>query len=712
MAWAMTAGSRDGWCESKRTSRWEGLSVGRAPRVCAAWQDTRVKTYRLEAGDDHVQKLAHENDPVRAVIELVWNSLDADAHHVDVVLHRNETDVVVGAEVTDDGHGMAPEDIATEFKWVGNSWKRTALRSKVERRPLHGRFGQGRLRAFALGTQVTWETVGDSIDGKRVQTLIRARATSRTDVEVSDSIETNADTGTRFIGEGKESLDPLDRDTAAERIGTTLAPYLITHAGVEVTYDGQRIQPADNIARDTLLPVEWEHDRTVRHAKLRIIEWTKAKEREIHLCDADAVVVDTLDTAPGPDFTYSAYLLWDEMPEHHDQWPLARMETTPTALGGLLKELDQVLDDYLDARRAERRRELVEEWKSGNVYPYEGEPASEEEKVERATFDVVATSIRRHIPKDKSKKRLTLGLLKDSIQQRPGDVGALLDEYVGLPAEEREQLDRLLRNTGLSRIIRASTDVTNRLEFLRALELIVFDPEAHNMVGEREHLHRILERELWVFGEQYNFMVSERGLTAALDRHLELLGENRADKTPVKRLDGTVGRLDLLLSAAATEHDRNRHLVIELKAPRVVASLTELNQIKSYAKAVAKDPRFASSTTQWDFWLVTSEIDDDVRQEANQRGREQGMVFEPDLPEAPGARVRVWVRDWGQIINDAKHRLDYFQKSLQHDPSLADARDYLRRNHGDVIPEGLLTEGASDSQHGPPAETPDRAQPV
>jgi len=591
---------------------------------------------------------------------------------------------------------MAPEDIATEFKWVGNSWKRTALRSKGERRPLHGRFGQGRLRAFALGTQVTWDTVGDSIDGKRVQTRIQARAISRNDVKVSDSNETEADTGTRFIAEGKESLDPLDRDTAAERIGTTLAPYLITHTGVEVTYDGQRIQPADNIARDTLLPVEWEHEATVHHAKLRVIEWIKAKERVIHLCDADAVVVDTLDAAPGPDFTYSAYLLWDQMPEHHDQWPVARMETTPTVLGVMLKELDQVLDDYLDDRRAERRRELVQEWVSREVYPYKGEPGSEEEKLERATFDVVATSIRRHIPRDKNKTRLTLGLLKDSIQQRPGDVGALLDEYVGLPVEEREQLDRLLRNTGLSRVIQSSTDVTNRLEFLRALELMVFDPETHKMVGEREHLHRILERELWVFGEQYNFMVSERGLTAALDQHLEILGEGRADKTPVKRLDGTIGRLDLLLSAAATEHDRNRHLVVELKAPRVKASLTELNQIKSYAKAAAKDPRFASSTTQWDFWLVTSEIDDDVRQEASQRGREQGPVFEPDLPEAPGAQVRVWVRDWGQIINDAKRRLDYFQKSLQHDPSLDDAREYLRRNHGDVIPEGLLAKGASD----------------
>jgi tRNA A22 N-methylase len=54
------------------------------------------------------------------------------------------------------------------------------------------------------------------------------------------------------------------------------------------------------------------------------------------------------------------------------------------------------------------------------------------------------------------------------------------------------------------------------------------------------------------------------------------------------------------------------------------------------------------------------------------------------------------VRDWGQIIEDAKRRLNYFQKSLQHDPSLDDARDYLRRNHADVIPEGLLIEQIED----------------
>lgn len=49
----------------------------------------------LEAGADHVEALAHERNPVQAVIELVWNSLDAEAHYVSVNLLRNEAGGVV-----------------------------------------------------------------------------------------------------------------------------------------------------------------------------------------------------------------------------------------------------------------------------------------------------------------------------------------------------------------------------------------------------------------------------------------------------------------------------------------------------------------------------------------------------------------------------------------------------------------------------------------
>ncbi len=273
----------------------------------------------------------------------------------------------------------------------------------------------------------------------------------------------------------------------------------------------------------------------------------------------------------------------------------------------------------------------------------------------------------------------------------------LPDQFLGLPAEERAELDRLLKRTSLSRLISATTNVTNRLEFLRALDLMVFDPEANQLVKEREHLHKILESELWVFGEQYNQMLSERGLTAALDRHLKILGEGRSDKAVVRRLDGSSGRLDLLLSAAATEYDRNRHLVVELKAPGLIADIAEGDQVDSYAAAVVQDARFADTNTEWNFWLVTGEMSGRLRQRANQKDRPRGLLYEPDLKDAPHAKVRVWVRTWGEIIDDARRRLSYFQDQLQHEPSFDEARKYLRRNHGNVIPEALLATDIEDT---------------
>lgn len=649
---------------------------------------TRIQ---LEAGDDLVQRLAHEKNPVPAIAELIWNSLDADAHNVSITLRRNDADGIVGVEVTDDGHGIPPESIESSFKWVGNSWKGHALHSQGEQRPLHGRSGQGRLRAFALGTEVTWETVGQSTDGTRYRTTVRGNARARNDFDATVATPTEDPPGTRFEASGRDGLDRLDTDNARLSLAAALAPYLITYDTVSITYDGTRFHPSDNILQDDTLDVTWQHEATQHSARLRIIEWRQASGRTIHLCDENGVPFDQLDQAPAADFTYSAYVMWEDMPQHHNEWMLANLEGDPSVVTALISAVNERIEDHFEERRAERRRELVAQWKEDRTYPYDGEAKTPEEKVERAAFDVVATSIRRHIPaKNKRQQKLTLGLLRQSLRQRPGDVSTLLDQFIGLPADERDQLDRLLKRTGLARLIQASTSVTNRLEFLRALELMVYDPDTNQMVGEREHLHRILENELWVFGEQYNLMVSERGLTACLDRHLDVLGKGRSDKTTVRRLDGTSGRLDLMLSVAATEHDRNRHLVVELKAPKVTATLTELAQIKSYAMAVAQDARFKSSTTHWDFWLVTSDMDAAVRQEINQRNRVRGLAFEPDLPDAPGAKVQVWVRDWGQIIEDAKRRLDYFQQSLQHDPSLDDAREYLNRHHGDVIPEGLL----------------------
>lgn len=446
------------------------------------------------------------------------------------------------------------------------------------------------------------------------------------------------------------------------------------YPGIEILYDGRRLDPADNIEHDETLDLAWIHDDQTYQAKLRVIEWSNIKGRTLLLCDADGVPVDDGPAPKGADFNYAAYIMWDQMPAHENRVQLVHMEQEPSVVGVLMETVERTLADYFEARRAERRRELVESWKANQSYPFEGEPQTEEERVERATFDVVATAARRHIPRNKNQERLTLGLLKDTLQRNPEGVKTLLGQYAGLTEAEEEELQDLLVRTPLSRLIRATSHVTDRLDFLSALRVMVFDPESKGLVKERDNLHRVLERESWVFGEQFHMMSSEIGLTNALRHHLRLLGREDTPVTPVTKVDGTQGRLDLMFSVAAKEQDRNRHLVVELKAPHVVAGSKEAAQIKDYARAIVEDPQFAGTHTVWDFMLVVNDYDRGVQKDINQVGRPRGILDESEIdPDSP-VSYRVWVRRWSEVLESADKRMLYYKDNLAHDPSLADIR--------------------------------------
>ncbi len=646
---------------------------------------------QLEAGSDHVQDLAHERNPVQAVIELVWNSLDAEASNVSVELLRNEASGVVGVAVEDDGHGISADELGATFKWVGNSWKRNALTTKgPEARPLHGKRGQGRLRAFALGTTIRWMTVADDTVGARYQCEISATVPDRNDFSGPDPISTTKPTGTRFEATGRDKLDRLEQDAAKEKITATLAPYLLSYPQVSVTYDNKRLNPTDEIENDVREPLAWVYDGLERHAELRIIEWKGGSGRTLHLCDDKGVPVDDLPATPAADFRYAAYVQWAEMPDHANEWLLGPLEQEPTVLSSLLKAVNARLTAYFDERRDDQRRELVETWKGDDTYPYKQGPESEEQKVERATFDVVATAIRRQMPKKKDQRRLTLALLKDTLQRHPAGLGALLDQFVNLSPEEKDQLSQLLERSSLARVIKANTSVTNRIDFLAALRHMIFDDDASRIVKERKHLHTMLESELWVFGEQFNMMFSERGLTQALRQHLTMLGRDAEEAKRVLLTDGGQGRIDLMLSAKTKEHDRIRHLVVELKAPAIKATDKEASQIKKYARAVVSNPQFADMRSEWDFMLLVTDYDDSVRGDINQDGRPSGILDQSRVDPNSPVNYRVWVKKWSEVIDEAERRLEFYQQSLNHDPSLEDVRAYLLENHGDVIPEGLF----------------------
>ena len=320
------------------------------------------------------------------------------------------------------------------------------------------------------------------------------------------------------------------------------------------------------------------------------------------------------------------------------------------------------------------------------VYPYEDEPASPAEQAERAVFDVVSGALSAHIPrKDRVGARLTLTLLRDAIRHEPEKLTAVLHEVASLKPDDLAALTELLGETTLAAIIKSANVIASRNKFLLALEHLLFDPDGSTAAGERDHLHRILERELWIFGEGYHMMNSEKGLTQVLRTHLQLSGLSDDAVAPVRRWDGKSGRVDLHLAARAREHDRIRHLIVELKAPGVLIGRRQLDQIEDYANAISSNPLFRGATGQWDLILVGTEIDDLVRKRIFSDETELGKFWGPEL-EPGEPRVTAYVRRWRDVLDENRRRLDFLASTLQHDPSTAAGLSWMRERYADVLP--------------------------
>jgi len=117
-----------------------------------------MKTVSVQVQGDHLETLTCTRAPVDAVAELVWNSLDADATLVRVHLDWNPLGGLKAVRVSDNGHGLVYDEAIAAFEKLGGSWKKGAGRTRGKGRLLHGKYGKGRFRAFALGDTVEWKT--------------------------------------------------------------------------------------------------------------------------------------------------------------------------------------------------------------------------------------------------------------------------------------------------------------------------------------------------------------------------------------------------------------------------------------------------------------------------------------------------------------------------------------------------------------------------
>jgi len=615
------------------------------------------------------------------VIELIWNALDADASEVRVSFSEGGLGGIEEVRVADDGTGMSPEFAVEVFKLLGGSWKARAIRSEGNR-PLHGRSGEGRWKAFGIGPRVRWETVAE-VGNRRMLTVIEGRANRMDGFEIGGPEETERPTGTVVtIDSFLEPPIGLQGASAESKVTTTFAIALEAYP-IKIFYDSVSLKPGDLQLHRADYDLELAPEQG--EGSVTVIEWSMKVDRLLYLCDADGTPLQEVEPhlqAPGFDFT--GYIRWAGFAEHVDRLLLAEMGSP---------ELDPVMDkarehlrEHFRKRSSEVTKRVIEEWKQEDAYPYEGEPQGTVEKAERDLFDVVALTAARTVNSsgDAKAKRLQLSLMKHALETDPGALQEVLDKVLELPADRMEELRQLLHQTTLAAIVTAARTITNRLKFLEAMKLLVFDPDSKAQLRERSQLHRILANETWLFGEEYALTADDQSLDTVLTKHLKKLGRERLiDDEEVVDHDGRRRIVDLML-ARSIEQVQNRleHLVVELKAPKVKIGSDELTQVKNYAFAVVADERFNKLDVSWDFVVVSNDLDDFAEHERSQTDRKEGLLWHQD-------NARIWVKTWAEIIQASEHRLKFVRNALEYTPTQGDALDYLRVTHEKYLPSNL-----------------------
>ncbi|WP_405672674.1 ATP-binding protein [Streptomyces canus] len=651
------------------------------------WEHAFMPDVTVEVRRDHIERLIRPTKPLHAIFELIWNSLDADAKDVIVTLRRTEMGGIESIRVDDNGLGIKLSESEHEFGSLGGSWKSQFNLTRHHKRPLHGSNGEGRFRAFALGPRVTWTTVVDD-EGGRVRYKITANSTTPERFSISDPVASNDATGTQVLIEGiSGSLMSLVSEQAHSRLTKEFARYLNRFRDISLRYDGRLVTPEEVIEKIEVIALESPDTGDENPPSLEIVEWKQDWPNEIFFCDVNGSAVTEYKAGiHAPGFSFSAYITWHGF--QGSEIELA--ELGHARYGPVLDAARAELRKYFRERAKQRRQGIVDEWRAEKVYPFVGQPATALEEVKRDLFDVVAVQAIPGIGSEPAAKKLSLRLIREALEHSPTSLRKVLSDVLDLSSQELEDLAALLDRASLASVISSAQTVADRLDFLRSLELLLFDADLKREVLERSQLHRILAAEAWVFGEQYQLGVDDQSIKEVLRRHLQYLGRDTLNIADVKLEDRKTAIVDLMLSKTIQDSEHQHHLVVELKRPSVIAGFKERQQIESYAMAVANDQRFRDAGTKWDFVLVANAVSDDVRRLSRKKGQPVGLIHDDDDLD-----LRIWVKHWGAIIEERRRALHFYQEKLQVDPSRDDAIDFLRRKYAQFLPESVQGEEAS-----------------
>lgn len=625
------------------------------------------KSVEVKLTSELLTRIAKES-PKDALKELIWNSCDADANNVTIYCEENELGGLDFISVKDDGHGIAYQDTDFLFGNLGKSEKANK-KTSPKGRIYHGKLGEGRYKGFSLGESIKWESRYKE-EEEVFEFEIKCNIDDLKRFELSENQHSDSkDTGVAVtIGNLDSTKADIFLNTEDVKLDllSTFAPYLLAYNSVNIKLNEDHLIPDEHIDKKSETIFEYYSEEYKRnfYCKVLFIKWNSSTVKSQYICGENGVVYEEFMLRNVKGLPISSYIMCSYFDELHKENLLTNLDDGYRAIK---KKADELLDEFVRNELSSSASEEIKKLKEANLYPYEGEPANEVDKVERQVFDIIAVEINRFSPKirksNKEIKKLTYRLMKEAIKSNPDSVSKILTEVFQLSKVEQDELANLLDYTTLPAIINTSKVISDRLLFLNALEKIIYDKEVSKPIKERTQLHKILLNELWIFGEKYTYGADDISLKNVLKEYIKSMDrEELIPKIPEEAKQDLTRIPDICLwqQYPSDRDEYIENLIIELKRPACVLGKKELDQIEDYAFKISKSKVFPKDKTKWNFLLIAKDYDEYVQFKLKDIDKKtKGNFYNSESSD-----ISISVLRWSDLILENKLKYNFLKEKL------------------------------------------------
>ncbi|MFV0170874.1 ATP-binding protein [Empedobacter falsenii] len=626
-------------------------------------------------------------DTFKAFKELINNSIQAEAKNISIdIKYNNSLTCKSGIEkitITDDGHGVAKSRFKDTILQIG-----TNVKEKGQ--------GIGRFSSFQIGELMKIDTIAyDEKETKFSRTLFGIDTTDLEDVAL-ENVELKVDyeyfdkKQNPYYKVEIENLHhnlqtkPLKKNKItsnflAKNIAESLFenyPFEIFNDKVNFIINGEKLNKEGFVnEKPSFKQINYVDKRGKTHEINFYFYNIKSSLNKVKVFfQTDNAGVKSV----AHEYTYSSdwytpdlgtwFIYVDSAFFDIDLFRNLDLESLgEDEIRNLKNEVKNTINEFFKSRN-KKFEKFITNLESDKYYPYkEQKPASKSQEVVFKKIAYLLEDEHQLILTDNKIRNFLYPLLDKAISN--GNIEYIFSKILKLSDENLQKFNSLLQKTELEDVIHFASQVSEKLEFLNFLHEIVYG-DISNVLKERSQLHKIIENELWLFGENYNgtpHLWSDKKIGNTLNE----LHSSFLDYEPTKEDENLIegGNLDditdlFFYNEKVTDNDEREIMVVELKSPKCAIGMKKITQIDRYAFTLEQHSALPNDKVKYKLILVSSKLNAFAKSKVkSQREKNRNIPFLYDIKT--DKNIEVYIMSWAEIIEMNKRKLGYLHKQLE-----------------------------------------------